>query len=70
MKMRKQMPILDTPLNADERALYNVAVRLDRIIELLEVAIQEKSEVLNVTEVISTSDEVVETVKKKTTKKK
>lgn len=68
--MRKQMPILDTPLNADERALYNVAVRLDRIIELLEVAIQEKSEVLNVTEVISTSDEVVETVKKKTTKKK
>lgn len=34
--MRKQLPRLDSPLNADERLLYGIALRLDRVIELLE----------------------------------
>ena len=68
--MRKQMPILDNPLNADERALYNVAIRLDRIIELLEIVIEDKDEI-KIPEVSITSEvEVKPSTKKKTTKKK
>lgn len=68
--MRKQMPILDNPLNADERALYNVAVRLDRIIELLEIVIEDKVEI-KIPEVSTISEvEVKPSTKKKTTKKK
>ena len=40
--MRKQLPIMENPLNADERMLYGIAMRLDRIIELLEDVIEEK----------------------------
>lgn len=38
--MRKQLPRLDMPLNVDERLLYAIAVRLDRIIELLDNDVQ------------------------------
>lgn len=57
--MRKQLPRLETPLNGDERALYNVALRLERIIELLENVIEDRPE-----EVTN------EVPKKKTTKKR
>lgn len=68
--MRKQLPRLDNPLNADERALYNVAIRLDRIIELLEFVIEDKVEI-KIPEVSITSEvEVKPSTKKKTTKKK
>lgn len=34
--MRKQLPSIEQPLNAGERFLYAIAIRLDRVIELLE----------------------------------
>lgn len=42
--MRKNLPILDEPLNADERMLHGIAIRLERIIDLLENIIEEKEE--------------------------
>lgn len=66
--MRKQMPKLDAPLNADERYLHAIAVRLDRVIELLEDKLDTK-EVIKAPEVfIASEEEIVQ--KKRTTKKK
>lgn len=62
--MRKELPILDSPLNANERMLYNVAVRLDRIIELLEDVIPEKQEII-IEEPALTLTEVPKSKKKK-----
>lgn len=43
--MSKILPILDEPLNAGERMLHGIAMRLERIIDLLENIIEEKEEV-------------------------
>lgn len=62
--MRKQMPILDTPLNANERAMYNVSVRLDRLIELIEDMTEVKTVDVVEPEVVITPIKVTKTKKK------
>lgn len=65
--MRKEIPKLEQPLNANERFLNALAIRLDRMIELLEEKEITKPDVVEVKEVVVTSEE---TPKPKKTRKK
>ena len=44
MNKNKNTPILDNPLNSNERFLYNIAVRLDIIIHMLSSLIETYAE--------------------------
>lgn len=44
--MRKEIPALENPLNADERLLHGIALRLDRIIEILDDIVKPEIEVI------------------------
>ncbi len=61
--MRKEMPRLEEPLNADERLLYCIGKRLDRIIDLLENIIEEKVEEPKISEVIVEAVKEIKEVK-------
>lgn len=72
--MRKEMPKMEIPLNADERMLYGIAMRLERIIDLLENIIEDKEEVVlkSVNEIVEeiTSEVIPEEVKVPKSRKK
>lgn len=76
MNKNENTPILDNPLNSNERFLYNIAVRLDIIIHMLSSLIETYAEKNNIP---ITSNKVVDTkiveveekpIKPKTTQRK
>ena len=60
--MRKQLPNIEQPLNAEERFLYAIAIRLDRVIELLEEITVKPEPIIESEPITDKTEEVVKSV--------
>lgn len=65
--MKKEMPEIETPLNANERLLHACAIRLDALCHMMSSLLEHVAEKDNVS---TTSNKVVEKVEEKEEKPK